>query len=108
MWIALCVPFMLLGCVIAIVPVLVGSVRDCKAQATTPRGDQQAAATAEPAGAGPVEVVCPPCGAVLRAPDTDDLLEVVRDHSWRHHGMPHPERVLAASRTARPARAAAS
>jgi len=96
MWILLTVPFMIVGCAIAIVPVLAGSIRDCRSQRESASGEHEALAVAVDAGAAPrpsVEVVCPPCGAVLRGADTLALLVAVSDHAWRAHGVPDAEQL---------------
>jgi hypothetical protein len=52
MWIALMATLMMLGCVIAIVPVLYGSIRDCRSEAAKDHASTSARA---PAGALEVE-----------------------------------------------------
>lgn len=47
------------------------------------------------------EVVCPPCGTVLREQNEERLIEVVRAHAKEHHGhVPSREEVLGTVRDA--------
>jgi hypothetical protein len=92
MWIALTVPFMVLGCVIAIVPVLYGSIRDRRTQAALRTELPVIKSTQAPPDT--FEVMCPPCGAVLRGTHSGELLEAISQHAWRVHGVPHPGQVL--------------
>jgi hypothetical protein len=99
MWIALTVPFMVVGCVVAITPVLFGSVlhhRSTRAAGSDQHDGQLPVSERNGQASRPsFELVCPPCGTVLRAVTPDDLLDAVTDHAWRNHGVPNPERVLA-------------
>lgn len=87
MWIAISVPLMLLGCLIAIVPVLYGSIRDARTQSE----EATVTASAEAKTQTPrslLEVICPPCGTALHGEDLEGVLRKVGDHAWRHHGVP--------------------
>ena len=99
MWIALTVPFMVVGCVIAIISVLIGSIYHHRSEGGpgSPQHENraQAADSSGQARRSAVELVCSPCGTVLRAASSDELSDAVSDHAWRMHGVPHPERVLA-------------
>ena len=89
MWIALGIPLMLLGCAVAIGPVLYG----------TCRGNWHSSVSAEPrvsVATRPqqLEVACPPCGEVVRASGHEALLAAVHEHAWTRHGVPHSASVL--------------
>lgn len=92
MWIAVSIPLMLLACGIATVPLVQGSIRHSRQDE-----DQAPKEPTVDAAAGRVEVVCPPCGARLRAADNDSLLAEARRHAWAKHGVPNSEHVLAAA-----------
>lgn len=98
MWIVVSIPLMLLACAIAIVPVLHGSIVHHRSELAGNQGVPEKKENG-------VEVVCPPCGARLRAADSEELLAETRRHAWRVHGVPHPEHVLAAAISAEPASA---
>ncbi len=95
MWIALTVPLALLGCAVAIVPVLYGSIRVNRSEATLRTEARPTPITeSTQAPSQKLEVVCPPCGAVLRGTESAQLFEEVSHHAWRVHGVPQPDRVL--------------
>jgi hypothetical protein len=89
MWIVLGIPLMLLGCAVAIAPVLYGTLR----------GNWHSNVSAEPPDSvatrpQQLEVACPPCGEVVRASGHEALLAAVHEHAWTRHGVPHPASVL--------------
>lgn len=83
---------MLLGCVIAIVPVLYASIRHARAEAEEERsaGENRAARPL-------LQVVCPPCGVALSGTDPDHLRKIIGDHAWHKHGVPTASHLLVGS-----------
>jgi len=97
MWLVLGIPLMLLGCAVAIVPVLYGTFR----------GNWHSGVSAEPSysvGTRPqqLEVTCPPCGEVVRASGHEALLAAFHEHAWARHGVPHSASVLRSATIAIP------
>ncbi len=94
MWILLTVPLMVLACAIAILPVLLGSVRDCRSQQAARASAElalQAALTEAFSPPPSFQVTCPPCGALLEGASALELLQTVNSHAWLAHGVPDPE-----------------
>ncbi|MGO9197473.1 MAG: hypothetical protein ACLQK4_10140 [Acidimicrobiales bacterium] len=95
MWIALTVPGMVLGCIIAIVPVLYGSIRDCRTEAALRlEVPLLPVIDSTEAPAETLEIVCPPCGAVLSGTDSGELLVAINHHAWHVHGVPQSGHAL--------------
>jgi hypothetical protein len=89
MWIALGIPLMLLGCAVAIVPVLYGTLRGNWHSGVSAESPDSVATRSQQ-----LEVTCPPCGEVVRASGHESLLAALREHAWARHGVPHSASVL--------------
>jgi hypothetical protein len=98
------IPFMLLGYTIAVFPVLWGTFRfhreDDDSALALIAGGGTASEIRSPAPTGAHGVVCPVCSAYLAAEAKPELLNVVRRHAWREHGIPSDEHVLESARSA--------
>ena len=98
MWIAIAVPLMLLAVAIAVVPVLWLSVRDHRLEYDGPArsiqsGTQPATIPTSASGRGRM-VSCPLCTEALRAIGDSELIDAVRRHAWRTHGIPSERHIL--------------
>jgi len=107
MWIAICLPFMLLGVAIAVLPVTLGSLRFHRADdGANPLPAAPAATEAvdgEPlsdAVLASLAVACPLCSVDLEGVTVELLVASVQEHAWRRHGIPSPEQVLESARIA--------
>jgi hypothetical protein len=96
MWIAICAPVMLLACLVAIIPLVHGTFHENWEQ---PVATANVAAIEIDSGAGPqIQLVCPPCGEVVRASGHEALFDALREHAWTRHGVPHPALTFAVER----------
>jgi hypothetical protein len=102
MWIVVCIPLMALSVVMAVAPVLGGSIyhhRRDRAHSGPVVADEVGAVRL---GATPRElsVKCPVCSASMEAPNDAGLVDAVQRHAWRQHGIPSEPHILESARVA--------
>jgi hypothetical protein len=102
MWIVVCIPLMVFGVIIAVTPVLAGSIHHHRRDRA--HGGPVAAdgVGAVPPGAAPRElsVSCPVCSASMGASSGGGLIDAVQRHAWREHGIPSEPHILESARVA--------
>lgn len=98
MWLAWSIPLMVLGVVIAVVPVLWGSVLNHHAERRESGGAVGAEERREPRPATmSMRVDCPLCEVPLYASSNAELVDRVGRHAWRTHGIPSTAHILESS-----------
>ena len=102
MWIVVCIPLMALGVVIAVTPVLAGSIHHHRRDRAHGGPVVADGVGAVPPGAAPHElsVKCPVCSASMRASSDTGLVDAVQRHAWRQHGIPSEPHILESARVA--------
>ncbi len=102
MWIVVCVPLMALGVVIAVAPVLGGSIHHHRLDRAHGGPVVADGVGTVPPGAAPRErsVKCPVCSASMEASSDTGLIDAVRRHAWRVHGIPSEPHILESAHVA--------
>lgn len=99
MWLVISIPLMILGCGIAIVPVLWGSLRQHRGRPVLGVGAPAPGSAAVPERPM-LEVMCPPCGTTISGRSRADLVRAVDRHAWAAHGVPSHDAVVEHARVA--------
>lgn len=96
MWLAISVPLMVLGVAVAVVPVLVWSLRDHGQGLYRADGWNRESVAPVAVVASPVEraVSCPLCSESVRAREDAELVDGIRRHAWQTHGIPSEDHIL--------------
>lgn len=97
MWLAICLPFMVLGTAVAVVPVLWGTFRFHRGadDATSATADAQVAQWRRM-----LSVHCPVCAGTVTARSDVELVDEVKRHAWRAHGIPSDLHILESAKSA--------
>ncbi len=95
MWLAITLPAMILGVGIAVIPVLWWSMREHRRGAYH-RSAERCEVDLLSAKLASVErlVRCPLCTVSLRGAGDSQLVDEVRRHAWRTHGIPSDTHIL--------------
>ncbi len=102
MWIVVCVPLMALSVVMAVAPVLGGSIHHHRRNRAAGGPVVANGVGAVGPGAAPHElsVKCPVCSASMGASSDSGLIDAVQRHAWRQHGIPSEPHILESARVA--------